>query len=271
MTKRDNDDNDAEWSALGYPKEMGSAKFGLPPPDHSLVRAYHLTSAEHGISSISLNRLKVSCFSEVNDPFELKALNSHKREIRELLRRMDSEVRNTGLLCFSANWTNPLLWSHYASNHKGICLGFDLKRSEVQCVVYKRKRQRLRSSSDADPLSISSVRNLLLRTKFIGWKYEQECRRFVDLSKAKQEGKLHFSPFDEGLCLKEVILGERNDLCLEAIRTLTKATNPGAVVFKTRLERRGFRIVGDGDYPPQIPNGAANDWLAADAAIASSS
>jgi hypothetical protein len=252
-------DHETEWIALGYPKGMGSAKF-LPPPDRNFVRAYHLTSAEHGISSIGLNRLKVARFSEVNDPFELMALNFHKRGIRQMLRHFkDSQNSKTGLLCFSRNWTDPVLWSHYATKHKGICLGFDLRVGiEVQGVVYAEKRPRMESGTHEDPPSIpTDLHDLLLRTKFIGWKYEQELRRFVDLSKAKQEKGLYFLPFDEDLRLKEVILGERNDLSLEAIRKLTKATNPGAVVFKTRLERRSFRIVGDGKYPPEVPTDAA--------------
>jgi len=112
MTKRY---YEQEWRDAGYPKGMGSAKF-LPPPDRNFLRAYHLTSAEHGISSISLRRLKFARFSEANDPFELMALNSHKREIRQLLRRFKaSQNSKMGLLCFSKNWTDPLLWSHYAT------------------------------------------------------------------------------------------------------------------------------------------------------------
>ncbi|MFH1596467.1 MAG: hypothetical protein ABIG94_08905, partial [Pseudomonadota bacterium] len=82
-------------------------------------------------------------------------------------------------------------------------------------------------------------------------------RRFVNLSKAKQENDLYFWPFNEDLRLKEIILGVRNDLSLEAIQRLKEATNPTAVVFKTRLEYRGFRIVRDGRYPFEIPTDAA--------------
>lgn len=248
--------NEKEWTDLGYPERMGSAKFRLPPPDRDFVRAYYLTSAEHGISSISLGRLKVARFSEVNDPFELMALNSHKSEIRKLMTRFkDSQNIKTGLLCFSKNWTDPMLWSHYADKHKGICLGFDLRRgSEVQEVNYEEERPRMDLDTHEDPHSIpKNVQDLLLRTKFGGWKYEEEIRRFVDLSKAKKEKGLYFLPFDEDLRLKEVILGVRNDFSLEDIRKLTKAMNSVAVVFKTRLEYRGFRIVGDGNDPPKIP------------------
>jgi hypothetical protein len=266
MTKQD---CEMEWMRLRYPEGMGSAKFGLLPPDHNFVRAYHLTSAKHAESNITRRRLKVARFSEVNDPFELMALNFHKRETRQLVTRFkDLYNSNTGLLCFSKNWTNPLLWSHYADRHKGICLGFDLSRGDVQEVSYVEKRLRMQ---DEDPHSIpQDLKDFLLRTKFKGWEYEQELRMFVDLSKAEQEqekGKvLYFWPLGEDLRLREVILGEQND-SLEDIRKLTKDTNPDAVVFKTRLERRGFRIVGDGDHGPEISSGVALSEVVAHANI----
>ncbi|MEW6657741.1 MAG: DUF2971 domain-containing protein [Thermodesulfobacteriota bacterium] len=253
MTKRD---NEKEWTDLGYPKGMGSSKFRLPPPDRDFIRAYHLTSAEHGISNISLRRLKVARFSEINDPFELMPLISSNAQIHKMIVGLRGlQNRNMGLLCFSENWTTPMLWSHYADKHKGICLGFDLKRgSWVQKVIYKEKRPRAKLDKIEDPSSMEkNILDLLLLTKFKGWEYEHEIRKIVYLSKAKKEKRLYFLPFDEDMILKEVILGVRNVLSLEDIRKLTKATNPAAVVFKTRLERKGFRIVGDGNYPPEIP------------------
>ena len=105
----------------------------------------------------------------------------------------------------------------------------------------------------AEPFPPENMKEKLLRTKYGGWEYEKEIRRFVDLSKTKQEHGLHFQLFDEDIGLKEVILGVRNNHSLKAIRTLTAATNPEAVVFKVRLERRSFPIVGDGRYQPTIP------------------
>ncbi|MFC1635744.1 DUF2971 domain-containing protein [Planctomycetota bacterium] len=252
-------DYEREWRKAGYPRGMGSAKF-LPPPDRNSLRAYHLTSAEHGISSIILRRLKVARFSDVNDPFELMPLNAHKRAIRRLLRDFSvSQNSKMGLLCFSKNWTDPLLWSHYASKHEGICLGFDLTPgSEVQDVVYINERLPVDFSTDEDAQSITTeLKNQLLRTKYDGWKYEQEIRRFVNLSKTRHENGLYFLPFNRDLRLREVILGARSSFRLRAIRAIVRLTNPEAVVFKTRLERRGFRIVGDGRYKPDIPTDTA--------------
>lgn len=247
-----------EWKRAGYPKGMGSASV-VPPPSHEFVRAYHLTSAEHGISSISLRRLKVARFSEVNDPFELLALNFHEPRMRRLVRRFkDSHNSTTGLLCFSANWTDPVLWSHYATRHKGICLGFDLRRAnEVQTVLYEQKRLRMKLGPNEDPRSIpKDLQDRLLRTKSSRWEYEQELRKFIDLSKAQKEQGLYFWSFDNDLRLKEVILGQQNDLPLLAVRRLVAATNSSAVVFKARLAFRSFDIMRDGRYLPEKPSHA---------------
>lgn len=249
MTKRDH--LKAEWRRLGYRDGMGSASV-VPPPGADFVRAYHLTSAEHGISSISLRRLKVARFSEVNDPFELIALNFRERKTRRLVRRFkDSHISKTGLLCFSANWTNPVLWSHYASRHEGICLGFDLKRNKVQEVLYEDKRLLSELGDKEDALAIpATLQDLLLRTKSRHWQYEEELRVFVDLTQAKREQGLYFCPFGEDMGLAEVILGPQSGLSLTAIRRLTDATNPGAVVFRARLAFKSFEVVPDGKSLP---------------------
>jgi hypothetical protein len=244
---------EAEWLRLGLGKEMGSASVVLPPP-RGFTRAYHLTTAEHGISDISLQRLKVARFSEVNDPFELFAASFHQRPNRNLLRRFkDSYNSKIGLLCFSANWTNPVLWSHYASRHQGICLGFDIKSDQLEKVEYKYDRVKKIFNDEEDPTAIPQrLEGLLRRTKSDLWEYEDEQRVFIDLSKAIVEHGLYFLPFSSDMCLKEVILGPLNDLSLESVRQLTQARSPHADVFKARLAFRSFRVVPDGRYPPPV-------------------
>ena len=130
--------------------------------------------------------------------------------------------------------------------------------SDLQEVWYEEKRPKVRlgAGERAHPIG-TELQDFLLRTKYIGWRYEQELRRFVDLSKTTQENGLYFLPFDEDLRLREIILGQRSHLQLEDVRALVKATNPRAVVFKTRLEFKAYRIVGDGKYPPEIPTDTA--------------
>lgn len=170
----------------------------------------------------------------------------------------NTKSKTTGLLCFSANWTNPVIWSHYATKHKGICLGFDLCRSIVEKVEYADERLRAALPDDKDPNTIpEAIQDRLRRTKSRDWQYEQEIRVFVDLTKATSENGLYYWPFDENLRLAEIILGPRCDQKLSAIATLVAATSPGAVVFKARLAFRSFRVVLDGRTRPKVPRQAA--------------
>ena len=102
----------AMWVEAGYASTMGSAAV-LPPPSDQFRRVYHLTSADHGISDVGLQRLKVARFSDLNDPFELMAVNLRERHDRKVMRKFkDAYDAKTGILCFSADWTNPVLWSN---------------------------------------------------------------------------------------------------------------------------------------------------------------
>jgi hypothetical protein len=182
------------WVDAGYSSVMGSAEV-VGPPSPNFIRVDHLTSAEYAISNIGLGRLKVARFSDLNDPFELLALSFKDRDIRKIVTDFKNENDGkTGLLCFSANWTNPVLWSHYGAKHRGICLGFNLRKTLVEKIQYEQKRisigkGSLRSLNDA-------VKKQLLCTKFSHWEYESEYRAFIPLADAIKEAGLYFWKFD---------------------------------------------------------------------------
>lgn len=145
-----------------------------------------------------------------------------------------------------------MLWSHYAGGHKGICLGFDVKADEVEEVKYADELLTVRLDGEQEPLSIpDDLQDLLFVTKFRHWEYENEVRRFVPLSEAKQEGELYFWPFEDGMRLREVILGP---LCprseLEPVRALVAESKADALVSRARLGFGSFEVRPDGRYPP---------------------
>jgi hypothetical protein len=233
------------WKEAGYASSMGSAAVVRPPPAE-YKRVYYLTSAEYAVSSIALRRMKLARFSDVNDPFELMALNFREQRVRKVARDFKSEYdSHTGLLCFSADWTDPVLWSHYGAKHHGVCLGFNLLKKDAQQVKYKDERI-LSSLDDSDekPERISKeLQKLLLCTKFRHWEYEKETRIFVRLEDSQKEGNLYFRSFGKDLELAEVILGPQSNLSLEATKALVLASCPKAVVFKARLAYKFFKVV----------------------------
>jgi hypothetical protein len=83
-----------------------------------------------------------------------------------------------GVLCFCKGWRNPLLWSHYADKHRGMCLGFDVEDNTVQPVYYVEDRPYIPYpfSGELKPIS-----DQLLSTKYIDWQYEEELRSWISL------------------------------------------------------------------------------------------
>lgn len=60
----------------------------------------------------------------MNDPFELHGLRTRSEPWNRSLRAASERL---GVLCFSKPEKEPLLWSHYAENHRGCCLGFEIR------------------------------------------------------------------------------------------------------------------------------------------------
>ncbi len=235
----------AEWITAGYKHNMASAVACRPPSNAKVIRVYHLTSAEHAVSDIALSRLKVARFSDLNDPFELLALNFREREVRKVARDFKNAYdAHTGLLSFSADWNEPVLWSHYAAKHRGICLGFNVPRTALQEVEYEDERLRAELGDNGDPLAISAeLQTQLLKTKFCHWNYEQEYRRFVPLDSTAQEGRLNFVAFGPELELAEVILGPQCNHSLQSIRDLVASRYANVVAFQARLAFKWFSVV----------------------------
>lgn len=197
-----------QWSAAGYRKGMASATI-VPPPPKGFRRVYQMLSAKWALVAIDDRRLKVSRFDDLNDPFELLGMNRHTPIARKVSKEFRARLNELqGLLCFGADWSNAVMWSHYADRHKGICLGFDVRKTLLQEVRYEDERIRVALGRNADPANLApELQRQISCTKAKAWAYEEEFRRFIDLRDAISERGLHFMPFDDDMRLAEVILG----------------------------------------------------------------
>ncbi len=98
---------------------------------------------------------------------------------REILKQYDRS-----LCCFSATFKNSLLWSHYADQHRGVCIGYGLARvpkPKLHKVVYGGSRSvktsliaRVLLENDNEAQDLLD-RDVLLR-KAPSWRYEREWR-----------------------------------------------------------------------------------------------
>ena len=210
------------------------------------MKLYHLLEAHHALSNIALRRIKVSRFSDLNDPFELMGADLGNKDLRPIFAKTKENLHNNkGLICLSRSWANPVLWSHYGDKHRGICLGFDVSDKIHEPVNYTAKPLEVFNEENGKNKSVLSAEFMhkLSITKFEGWSYEDEHRIFVDLDLNSVESGMYFYPFSEKFKLTKVILGPRCELPIKRIRKLVSSSYSDVEVIKARIAFQSFRVI----------------------------
>ncbi|WP_019866843.1 DUF2971 domain-containing protein [Methylovulum miyakonense] len=154
------------------------------------------------------NFFKESGIEDVNE-FE-------ENETEELMSVIQSDFFSLGIISFTEDHINPLMWAHYADEHRGMVIQF---KTEVplfsdsfkdvegigktrfgkaylgdvfefpERVVYRRETPSFEHKEDAEPESINEYHwnkfnKSILFTKANDWIYEKECRSIVRLQDA---------------------------------------------------------------------------------------
>jgi hypothetical protein len=105
-------------------------------------------------------------------------------EIEELAQATSrNQTAATGVCSFAGDPLNILMWSHYASNHRGLCLQFDVASDPglfTLPVEYSEEYPIVNWVTDFN----KGVGDTLLR-KHSGWSYERESR-IILLENARQ-------------------------------------------------------------------------------------
>ena len=247
-----------EWAALCYCGHCASAVI-VPPPPKKFRRVYHLMPAEYALSNIVFSRIKVAQFNDMNDPFELAGFRVKGMSALVITQRQRDALRtSTGLLCFSQDWLDPVLWSHYGDKFRGVALGFDVVRAKAIQVKYTVERSiedkaiALERQHDFER-DREKVRLRLLSTKFKSWEYEREFRLSLDLkTQCVLESGMQFKQFDTQLRLREVILGPECSLPFVSTRDLVTKHHPEVVTVKSAMAKKFFSIVSVADTVPEI-------------------
>lgn len=97
------------------------------------------------LQNLAQRKLWASFPTAFNDPFEFRvsrtaalaqvdALKADNPDLEKLSQveicealccNIETELQKFGVTCFTENPTDILMWSHYADNHRGVCLSFD--------------------------------------------------------------------------------------------------------------------------------------------------
>ena len=220
---------------------------------------YQFLSSRNAISNLERQMIKVSRIKAVNDLFELQPYLRVDRGKRKHLARLRTEVANThGMVCFSVDWKEPIMWGHYADCNKGIVLGFELisSRFDMREVTYPQERTRI--SLDPQSITPSEYIEAVGFIKYTGWSYEKEHRFFVKLDDCLRIEDDYFLEFGNDLRVKQVIIGpahpckNRKDYTRTAKYIVGLVKRNGAQLIVAREEFGGYRVVRCGLWTPRL-------------------
>lgn len=116
-------------------------------------------------------------------------LNSYTFQLKsEVENQLNKKMKTKGVLSLSSKNNSPLMWSHYANEHKGVCLEFDMNtnigtppvkidynspRSIDASIIFN-------SMFNKSEEALKTIENKYFYTKSNEWNYESEWRIISD-------------------------------------------------------------------------------------------
>jgi hypothetical protein len=215
------------------------------------MRLYKLLPAGLAFDNIKKKRLKISVLETLNDPWDHRCVRFREPWQKLAWEQMLSGLSQlSGIVCLSKSWTNPVIWSHYATNHEGIALGFDVKEM----------------GADGEPLFLEvdyrstlvdfelndKFMRTVIATKFDSWNYEEEVRYFATLTDPDVENKHFFMDFGPNFALREIIFGARyrNPEEMAAILSIARG-DPELDCWRATLGETNFKLIRDQNWTYQ--------------------
>lgn len=182
---------------------------------------------------------------KLNDPFELATQWQGPEQAKSntaalyMLFQHENLIEKTGVLSFSKNFNNLLMWSHYGASHGGICLKFKI----IDKDIYGESFKDVKYSSSVPTKS----KNNFLWTKSKDWQYEQEVRYITEIHVNKNI-PLH----NLGIDIENVILGSKIS-AQDATKIVTACgDNIDTYLQKVQLQSKKYEIELSQKSPKEI-------------------
>jgi hypothetical protein len=194
-------------------------------------------------SEISEGQAWYSKYSELNDPFEGIYVNQSCNIA------VDALIQTLRVCCFSERNDNLLMWAHYADNHRGICLEYDIpddvhEKTFMQ-IIYGESQPILKKvevfpagDPNAGKLSLKKEDVAVFLTKSADWAYEREWRTLRITDKLFEKGELHTIPGK----LSAVYFGLRTDEAAKKIICRLASPESGIEFWQASLRAGHFSL-----------------------------
>lgn len=221
------------------------------------MRLYYYTAKQWGMKSLWEKRLKIAQYAALNDPFELLPFTQTDKDARKHTKMVVKVLsQGHGVLCFSESWRSTLMWSHYGDKHTGMCLGFEIEDNQYLTKIEYVSR-RLPSRIDFSKHLAGVDEPMLIRclnVKYSGWKYEKERRLRVMLN--EQRDGIYYSSFNNGMELREVIIGARSSLSIvDVAEAIGKQPDGNVEIWTARPAHGAFNMCTNIELPRQTIQG----------------
>lgn len=117
------------------------------------------------------NRLYLGHFNDLNDPME--AMFNANHLTNQHIKQIQSLKPNILIGCLTQTYTDILMWTHYADNHLGCCIEFEINRIDGDYIKPMNYSTQIEAPQHSNILN-ESVN--ILTNKLQPWEHEQEIR-----------------------------------------------------------------------------------------------
>lgn len=133
------------------------------------------TIQEHTKMFFETSHLYMGTYKKLNDPME--AVYFFSGNAHDYVTEIKNEKSKLKIGCLSTNYTDVLMWSHYADGHKGCCVELEILENCEHCdIIYKPTIFHL-PDSNSTPMD-ACIKILSHKLKI--WRYEDEVRFFKE-------------------------------------------------------------------------------------------
>lgn len=196
--------------------------------------------------------VEIIIWNEITSSPLLKNLYDKAINFSNIARRMMEN--QFGILCLSKSFNNPLMWGHYASDHKGIMFEFDFSTISKNTTLYSSIRE-VSYQSDYPEMSYETLLGLnksifpeqskefmriLSFTKHDAWEYEQEYRSLAS-NNILDEYNLAAIPKE---CFKSITIGcTADEGSVELVANLAKKEMPDTKIYHNSLDSKNYKLI----------------------------
>lgn len=186
------------------------------PFDCGIVPNFRLLNSEEKIDQF-VNRIVISAknanpsldVEKNRQVFKNRLINDFDATIN-IYQELDKkqQIETYGIYSLSKHWDSILMWSHYAENHTGFCVGFKIEKlKEINEFSLGHPVEYNDKFPEINPLDEDLLENHIRKVNYKAksWEYEGEFRLFTHIGPTIKNRTLKLP--DE--CFSEIIMGLR--------------------------------------------------------------